>query len=119
MKLRIERDEYPESPRDLDNAGTMVCWHRRYNLGDEQPSEDPDAWLNNLADSYLGDIPELVEAAANYFYGTSSRFGDVAEAYLKRAREEALYGANRSDIDHARTKASIRRMMPTMSLPSS
>ena len=110
MKLRIERDEFPDPPpRDWDNVGTMVCWHHRYILGDEQPSEDPDAWLNNLADEYLGDIPERVEQAANYFYGTSSRFGDVA--YLKRAREEALYGANRSDIDHARTKAWIRREM--------
>lgn len=26
-----------DSPRDWDNVGTMVCWHSRYNLGDEQP----------------------------------------------------------------------------------
>jgi hypothetical protein len=25
----------PESPRDWDNFGTMVCFHRRYNLGDK------------------------------------------------------------------------------------
>lgn len=33
--LRIEHDNYAESPRDWDNLGTMYCWHRRYTLGDD------------------------------------------------------------------------------------
>jgi hypothetical protein len=33
-RVAIHVDEDPESPRDWDNLGTMVCWHRRYNLGD-------------------------------------------------------------------------------------
>jgi hypothetical protein len=33
-----------DSPRDWDNLGLMVCWHRRYNLGDEQPRQDPADW---------------------------------------------------------------------------
>jgi hypothetical protein len=39
-------DEQPESPRDWDNLGTMVCFHRRYNLGDEHDynSEDYGSW---------------------------------------------------------------------------
>ena len=88
MKLRIERDEYPESPRDWDNIGTMVCWHRRYTLGDEQPSESPEDWLNNLADSLLGDIPERVEEAVNYFY--PRYWYHIAEAYLEKARSRAI-----------------------------
>lgn len=28
-------DPVPESPREWDNLGTMVCWHRHYRLGDE------------------------------------------------------------------------------------
>ena len=35
--IKIEHDDYPDNPRDWDNAGEMVCWHRRYNLGDEEP----------------------------------------------------------------------------------
>jgi hypothetical protein len=35
MKLRIERDDDPLSPRDNDNFGVMVCFHKRYNLGDK------------------------------------------------------------------------------------
>ena len=42
---RIVQDTDPESPRDWDNAGTMACWHPRYHLGDEQPTESPSDWL--------------------------------------------------------------------------
>ena len=32
---KIVYDETPESPRDWDNLGTMICFHGRYNLGDK------------------------------------------------------------------------------------
>jgi len=32
--LEIFPDEPRESPREWDNLGTMICFHRRYNLGD-------------------------------------------------------------------------------------
>jgi len=43
--LIITRDMDPMDPRkEFDNLGTMVCWHRRYSLGDIQPKESPDDW---------------------------------------------------------------------------
>lgn len=36
--IRIALDEDPESPREWDNLGTIVCWHRRYDLGDRHPT---------------------------------------------------------------------------------
>jgi hypothetical protein len=33
--LKIVRDDDPINPREWDNVGTMLCFHRRYNLGDE------------------------------------------------------------------------------------
>ena len=40
-RVRIVQDDCVESPRDFDcNFGTMVCWHRKYELGDEQPVRD-------------------------------------------------------------------------------
>lgn len=41
-KYRIEifYDVDPESPRDWDNMGTMICFHNRYNLGDEKHGYD-------------------------------------------------------------------------------
>jgi hypothetical protein len=32
--LKIEQDELRDSPRTWDNLGNMVCFHKRYNLGD-------------------------------------------------------------------------------------
>jgi hypothetical protein len=45
--LKIFIDESPESPRTAwDNLGTMVCFHRRYDLGDKHnySSSDYDSW---------------------------------------------------------------------------
>ncbi len=33
--IEICYDQDSESPRDWDNVGTMVCFHKRYNLGDK------------------------------------------------------------------------------------
>jgi len=35
VRCRIVYDPDPENPREWDNLGTMVCFHKRYNLGDE------------------------------------------------------------------------------------
>ena len=34
-EIEIKTDENAESPREWDNIGEMVCFHRRYDLGDE------------------------------------------------------------------------------------
>ncbi|RLC88692.1 MAG: hypothetical protein DRJ03_02110 [Chloroflexi bacterium] len=47
MKLRIEQDTDVEDPRDVfDPLGKMVCFHRRYTLGDEHDfrADDYDGW---------------------------------------------------------------------------
>ena len=42
-RVTIWQDEFFDSnPRDWDNLGVMACWHRRYDLGDEQPQCSPD-----------------------------------------------------------------------------
>lgn len=52
--LKVEQDECGESPREWDNLGTMVCSHRRYNLGDEQVSntENYNGWDELLKGEY-------------------------------------------------------------------
>lgn len=40
-KLEVYRDEFAESPRAWDNLGKMVCWHRRYMLGDKHGYGNP------------------------------------------------------------------------------
>ncbi len=47
--LQVMYDTEPLNPReDYDNFGHMMCWHRRYNLGDENRFEDPNDFLKNL-----------------------------------------------------------------------
>jgi len=33
-KVKIYQDPEPDDPRNWDNLGTMVCFHKRYDLGD-------------------------------------------------------------------------------------
>ncbi|MEK9207298.1 MAG: hypothetical protein AAB922_02370 [Patescibacteria group bacterium] len=45
--IKIEQDDNPESPRDWDNIGIMVCFHGRYELGDKNTGyskKDYDSW---------------------------------------------------------------------------
>jgi hypothetical protein len=46
--LRVYIDESPESPREWDNFGKIIGWHRRYKIGDDNPFSTPNdfyAWL--------------------------------------------------------------------------
>lgn len=47
--VKVVQDTDPSSPREWDNLGVMACWHRRYNLGDVQPKQDPAEWLKENA----------------------------------------------------------------------
>jgi len=56
LLLSVLREEYPASPREWDNFGKMVCWHRRYDLGDKHETRgdkekfsDPQEFLRCLA----------------------------------------------------------------------
>lgn len=53
-RVRIVQDSDPESPREGDNMGHMVCFHRRYNLGDETYNGSRDEWRMELAESLVG-----------------------------------------------------------------
>jgi hypothetical protein len=48
LTIEIEQDHFAESPREWCNVGTMVCWHSRYVLGDEQPDHSPQDYLLRL-----------------------------------------------------------------------
>lgn len=45
--IKIEHDPDPENPREWGNLGIMVCWHRRYKLGDVQPKGDAEDYIND------------------------------------------------------------------------
>ena len=50
--VKIYQDEDSRSPREDDNLGTMICFHRRYNLGDKHDynSNDYSSWSEQKED---------------------------------------------------------------------
>ena len=58
--LKIMVDENAQNPREWDNLGTMVCFHRRYNLGDQHSYRDPREFLEELAYEFI-DTPKAQE----------------------------------------------------------
>jgi len=47
--IKIYHDQDAESPREWCNLGTLICWHRRYQLGDSHQFDSPEAFLRDLA----------------------------------------------------------------------
>lgn len=47
--VKIEYDSVPMNPaEEWDCLGIMACWHSRYTLGHEQPSQDPEEFMLEL-----------------------------------------------------------------------
>lgn len=60
--LFVVNDDTPQHPRaEQDNLGTMICFHSRYNLGDEHSFHEPDDFLMDLLEKKLGDYEEAEE----------------------------------------------------------
>lgn len=63
-RLSVYYDEGGENPREWSNLGTMVCWHRRYDLGDTHGHDTPyDFWFELLV-KLVGDTDDAEEWVA-------------------------------------------------------
>lgn len=62
-RLKISRDDDASSPREWDNISTMLCWHGRYDLGDENPykNNDPEHALKCLVAEHNPDFEEQLD----------------------------------------------------------
>lgn len=62
MLLEIECDPHSEDPREWDNMGIMVCFHRRYELGDKHDfkPEDFNGWDDLEAQLYDHEDAQVV-----------------------------------------------------------
>lgn len=60
LTVTIDYDQDAESPREWDNLGTMICWHRNYILGDRKRGEkmpfDSPSDFQEWADSKDSDV---------------------------------------------------------------
>ncbi|MDX9971910.1 MAG: hypothetical protein RBU21_02860 [FCB group bacterium] len=78
---KVEYSDFALNPRkEYSNLATMVCWHGRYDLGDEQPRCDPDEFVYQLA-SESGD--ELLD-----WLGSVGSWYDVGEVTLQDLQDD-------------------------------
>lgn len=115
VRLSIHTDETPCDPRtEFDHLGKMVCFHKRYNLGDKHDFGSPDdfqEWLKEnkalVMPLYLYDHSGLtISTSLTYPYNDQWDAGQVGWAYityedikkeysLKRVSPEALEKARK------------------------
>lgn len=71
-KVKICQDKDPQHPRrDMDPFGTLVCWHSRYNLGDDE--KDPSCSPGEYLDELYGITDQIAEAEEDF---TEKHFDD-------------------------------------------
>lgn len=93
-RVRVVHDSHPSSPREDDNLGLFAGWHRRYKIGDVQPSCEPQEWLKENAPKGSVVLSVYMYDHSGVSYSTSP-FGDpwdsgqvgVIVATPKRIRE--------------------------------
>ncbi|MHC4301003.1 MAG: hypothetical protein ACYS7Y_27325 [Planctomycetota bacterium] len=81
VRIVQDSDGYVESPREWDNAGRMICWHDRYNLGDEH-SYSCSEFFRELACEHDADLEEYIDRLE----------GDVGDKLYDRAVEHGCEG---------------------------
>jgi len=90
--LFLVNDNSPPNPRtEQENFGKMICFHRRYNIGDEHKFNDPDEFLMDLLEEKLG----AADAAEDKFTELSSEvnvalYKSQASQYRKAIHEKIL-----------------------------
>lgn len=106
LTVNIDPDDDPANPREaFDNLGIMVCFHRRYILGDKHDHTDPEDFFDYLTREALtpeqaerrNRIQGLINRIDGYY--TNDTWGPKAiyldryyrlEEELVRLKEEAL-----------------------------
>ena len=69
--IKVYVDPEPESPREWDNLGTMVCFHKRYDLGDRTDLESDSFRSWGELESYLYREKDAVVVLPLYLYDHS------------------------------------------------
>jgi len=78
LTVKIFPDDCGESPREWDNLGKIVHWHRRYDFG-ERLTVHPDAWLKSLPKgSVVVKIGLLDHSGLHIWAGGGAHWSDSA-----------------------------------------
>ena len=119
-KLEIFDDLNPCSPREFDNLGTMVCFHRRYNLGDETELKSSDFSSWEELENYLYKEENALIAIPVFMYDHSGLWinttgfscpwdsGQVGYIYISKEKVRREYSCKRIS---KKLKEMIREML--------
>ena len=119
-KLEIFDDLNPCSPREFDNLGTMVCFHRRYNLGDETELKSSDFSSWEELENYLYKEEDALIAIPVFMYDHSGLWinttgfscpwdsGQIGYIYVSKEKVRREYSCKRIS---KKLKKMIREML--------
>lgn len=106
--VKVEVDDFTENPREYAECTTMVCFHKRYNLGDKHDfsSNDFDGWDD--FETYLKENNDivLIEPLSLYDHSGISMSigklsgwdcGQVGFIYMTKQQMIACYGDDEID----------------------
>jgi hypothetical protein len=111
-KIEIYPDSDPESPRKWDNIGTMICFHRRYNLGDKHSFGSPDdfqEFMDENKDSIAVILPIYMYDHSGITISTSRTgqyadrwdSGQIGYIYVTKDKVKEEYGEADDAIEKA------------------
>ena len=97
--LQVYRDEFAENPREWDNLGTIVCWHRRYNLGDQHEYDSPQDFYESeeyknafaILPVYLYDHSGIT--ISNTDFGDRWDSGQIGYIFVTKEKVQQEYGS--------------------------
>ncbi len=99
VALNVYQDDLGmDSPRDWDNLGTMVCFHRSYNLGDEHSYGEPRDFLDNLA-AEVATVDETREVAEKIIKQEEAPEDDEEYQEILEDLEDNLWSERAEDED--------------------
>ena len=81
--LEIWPDDCVENPRNWDHLGTLLCWHRRYSLGDTNPYRTPADFAADITAKNALVLPVFLYDHSGLFFSTSNTrypFTDIWDA---------------------------------------
>ena len=116
MKNIIENEKYqleifealdPTNPREFDNLGTMVCFHRRYKLGDDSDLDSSDFSSWEELEEYLYKTEKALIVIPVFMYDHSGLTvnttgfscpwdsGQIGHIYVSKEKIRNEYGCKR------------------------
>lgn len=123
LTVRLEQDQDASSPREFDNIGIMVCWHRSYELGDKHSFDTPQDFLES--DEYKNAALVLPlglydHSGITMYIGARSPFdsagwdsGQVGFVYVTKEKARAEYGKRLTKARLAQVEKCVRGEVST------